>query len=174
MQPHLFARDLALNFPDTLALRAVSCSLPLTQDKCLPPSWSECLSNGQCDCFIAANAELVEHPAAEFGPAVGVAEVEEGDGGTWKCRVLQIKELVKECLRQREADCKIEPAPPGTSQEESASMLVKRCACVDASAFSPLRRLLSVKRRSIDQRGVVITTQSDAFGVPEQIQVRPR
>lgn len=99
--------------------------------------------------------------------------MEEADGGPWDCRVLQIKELVKECLRQREADCKIEPAPPGTSQEESATVLVKRCACVDASAFSPLRRLLSVKRRSIDKRGVVITTQSDAFGVPEQIQVRP-
>ena len=84
--------------------------------------------------------------------------------------MLQIKEMTKECLRQKDVEFKIEPAPPGSSREEAAHEMVKRCSCVDASSFSPLRRLLS-KKRSTQTAGTVVITQADEFGTPEQIQV---
>ena len=85
-------------------------------------------------------------------------------------RVLEIKELVKECVHQREIEFQIEPAPSDAKPEESAAGFIKRCACVDASAFSPLRRLLSKRRQEQEDTGVVIM-QTDEFGTLEKIQV---
>ncbi len=82
------------------------------------------------------------------------------------CRVLQIKDLVRDCLRQKEIEVKIEP----TTREEPAPLLLKRSACVDASAFSPLRKMVSRRQRP-DKSGVIITTQTDEFGTKEQVQV---
>lgn len=82
------------------------------------------------------------------------------------CRVLQIKDLVRDCLRQKEIEVKIE----ATTREEPAPLLLKRSACVDASAFSPLRKMVSRRQRP-DKTGVIITTQTDEFGTKEQVQV---
>lgn len=83
--------------------------------------------------------------------------------------MLQIKELVKDSLRQKDIEVKIEP----TTREEPAPLLLKRSACVDASAFSPLRKMVSRRQRPDKSGGVIITTQTDEFGTKEQVQVRP-
>jgi len=41
---------------------------------------------------------------------------------------------------------------------------------VDASAFSPLRKIVS-KRQQPDRKGVIITTETDDFGTKEQVEV---
>lgn len=81
-------------------------------------------------------------------------------------RVLQIKELVRDCLQQKDVEVKIEP----TTREEPAPLLLKRSACVDASAFSPLRKLVSRRRIPDSSGGVIITTQTDDFGTKEQLK----
>lgn len=88
------------------------------------------------------------------------------------CRVRHIQELIQTCVRQKDVELLIEPAPPGSSQEDSATLLVKRSACVDANAFSPLRRLMSKKQaRSPKGPGLVMTTEVEEFGLQEQVQV---
>jgi hypothetical protein len=85
------------------------------------------------------------------------------------CRVLQIKELVKECIRQKDVEVTIE----SNTNDEPAPLLLKRSACVDASAFSPLRKIVSKRQQLLpDKKGVVITTETDEFGTKEQVQVR--
>ena len=74
---------------------------------------------------------------------------------------------MRDCLRQKEIEVKIEP----TTREEPAPLLLKRSACVDASAFSPLRKMVSRRQRP-DKSGVIITTQTDEFGTKEQVQVQ--
>lgn len=83
-------------------------------------------------------------------------------------RVLQIKELVKECIRQKDVEVTIE----SNTNDEPAPLLLKRSACVDASAFSPLRKIVSKRQQLLpDKKGVVITTETDEFGTKEQVQV---
>ncbi len=45
------------------------------------------------------------------------------------CRVLQISDLVRECLGQPDAACTISPAPPDSCEEDSTSTIIQRCAC---------------------------------------------
>ena len=45
------------------------------------------------------------------------------------CRVLQISDLVRECLGQPDAACTISPAPPESCEEDSTSTIIQRCAC---------------------------------------------
>ena len=40
-------------------------------------------------------------------------------------RVLQITELVRECLQQRDANCSITPAPPESCTDDSAAALLQ-------------------------------------------------
>ena len=76
---------------------------------------------------------------------------------------------MRDCLRQKDIEVTIEP----TTREEPAPLLLKRSACVDASAFSPLRKMVSRRQRP-DKSGVIITTQTDEFGTKEQVQVKLR
>ena len=84
-------------------------------------------------------------------------------------RVLQIKDLIKDCLRQKDIEVTIEPT---TREEPAAPPVLKRSACADASTFSPLRKMVSRRQRP-DKGGVIITTQTDEFGTQEQVQVTP-
>lgn len=91
-------------------------------------------------------------------------------GGT--CRVLQITELVRECLQQRDANCTILPAPPETCDLDSTATILQRCACKDATAVSPLRKILSNKRKGSSSTGSLeVSSESDEFGSPENVQV---
>jgi len=42
-----------------------------------------------------------------------------------RARVLQITELVRECLQQRDANCSITPAPPESCADDSAAALLQ-------------------------------------------------
>ena len=68
-------------------------------------------------------------------------------------RVLQITELVRECLQQRDANCTILPAPPETCGQGSTATILQRCACKDATSASPLRKILSSRRRAAGSGG---------------------
>ncbi|CAL8469360.1 g8901 [Coccomyxa elongata] len=87
-------------------------------------------------------------------------------------RVLQITELVRECLQQRDANCTILPAPPETCDLDSTATILQRCACKDATAVSPLRKILSNKRKGSSSAGSLeVSSESDEFGSPENVQV---
>ena len=42
-----------------------------------------------------------------------------------RARVLQITELVRDCLQQRDANCSITPAPPESCSDDSAAALLQ-------------------------------------------------
>lgn len=86
--------------------------------------------------------------------------------------MLQITELVRECLQQRDANCTILPAPPETCDLDSTATILQRCACKDATAASPLRKILSNKRKGSSSAGSLeVSSESDEFGSPENVQV---
>ena len=41
------------------------------------------------------------------------------------CRVLQITELVRDCLQQRDANCTILPAPPETCDQDATATILQ-------------------------------------------------
>ena len=43
------------------------------------------------------------------------------------CRVLQITELVRDCLQQRDANCTILPAPPETCDQDATATILQVC-----------------------------------------------
>ena len=88
--------------------------------------------------------------------------------------MLQITELVRECLQQRDANCTILPAPPETCDLDSSVTVVQRCACKDATSSSPLRKILSNKRRGSSNNSATsleMSPETDEFGQPEHVQV---
>ncbi|KAK9831988.1 hypothetical protein WJX81_006685 [Elliptochloris bilobata] len=94
-------------------------------------------------------------------------------------RVLQITELVRECLQQRDANCSITPAPPESCSDDSAAALLQRCACKDATPASPLRKIVTAKsRRRLDMAAAAapaneVTSESEAdeFARLEDVKV---
>ena len=44
---------------------------------------------------------------------------------TCGCRVLQITELVRDCLQQRDANCTILPAPPETCEQDATATILQ-------------------------------------------------
>lgn len=93
-------------------------------------------------------------------------------GGGFSRRVLQITELVRECLQQRDANCTILPAPPETCDLDSTATILQRCACKDATSASPLRKILSNKRKgSSSSSSLEVSSETDEFGCPENVQV---
>ena len=62
-------------------------------------------------------------------------------------RVLQICDLVKDCVGQPDAECSISPAPPDSCAEDSTSTILKRCACKDAKPAASLRNIMSHRKR---------------------------
>ncbi len=87
------------------------------------------------------------------------------------CRVLQITELVRECLQQRDANCTIMPAPPETCDLDSTATILQRCACKDATSASPLRKILSSKRKGSSSGSLDVSSEADEYGCPENVQV---
>ena len=45
--------------------------------------------------------------------------------GPASCRVLQITELVRDCLQQRDANCTILPAPPETCDQDATATILQ-------------------------------------------------
>ncbi|CAK0784176.1 hypothetical protein CVIRNUC_007379 [Coccomyxa viridis] len=88
-------------------------------------------------------------------------------------RVLQITELVRDCLQQRDANCTILPAPPETCDQDATATILQRRACKDATSVLPLRKILSNKRsgKSGSLSSAEVTSASDDFGTPETVQV---
>jgi hypothetical protein len=58
-------------------------------------------------------------------PELAGAEALRAGGGMGARRVLQITELVRECLQQRDANCTILPAPPETCTQGSTATILQ-------------------------------------------------
>lgn len=91
------------------------------------------------------------------------------------CRVLQICDLVRDCVGQPDADCSITPAPPDSCAEDSTSTILKRCACKDAKPAASLRKIMSHRKSSNSVQSDLSSwqgSQSEEYGGLEDVQVR--
>lgn len=89
-------------------------------------------------------------------------------------RVLQICDLVKDCVGQPDADCSISPAPPDSCAEDSTSTILKRCACKDAKPAASLRKIMSHKKSSNSVQSDLSSwqgSQTEEYGGKEDVQV---
>ena len=90
------------------------------------------------------------------------------------CRVLQICDLVKDCVGQPDAECSISPAPPDSCAEDSTSTILKRCACKDAKPAASLRKIMSHRKSSNSVQSDLSSwqgSQSEEYGGREDVQV---
>lgn len=90
--------------------------------------------------------------------------------------MLQICDLVRDCVGQPDAECKIELAPPESCAEDSTSAILKRCACKDAKPKSSLRKIMSHRRSSTSMQSDLNSLASsqgdlDEYGEREDVQV---
>lgn len=90
------------------------------------------------------------------------------------CRILQICDLVRDCVGQPDAECKIDPAPPDSCAEDSTSTILKRCACKDAKPRASLRKIMSHRRSSNSMQSdlySLASSQGEEYGEREDVQV---
>ncbi|KAL3157737.1 hypothetical protein ABBQ32_012162 [Trebouxia sp. C0010 RCD-2024] len=90
-------------------------------------------------------------------------------------RILQICDLVKDCVGQQDAKCSISPAPAGSCADDSTSALLKRCACKDAKPAASLRKITSHRKSSNSVQSDLSSwqgSQSEEYGHGrEEVQV---
>lgn len=89
-------------------------------------------------------------------------------------RILQICDLVRDCVGQPDAECRIDPAPPDSCAEDSTSTILKRCACKDAKPRASLRKIMSHRRSSNSMQSdlySLASSQGEEYGEREDVQV---
>ena len=88
--------------------------------------------------------------------------------------MLQICDLVRDCVGQPDAECSINPAPPDSCAEDSTSTILKRCACKDAKPAASLRKIMSHRKSSNSVQSDLSSwqgSQSEEYGGLEDVQV---
>ena len=88
--------------------------------------------------------------------------------------MLQICDLVRDCVGQPDAECSINPAPPDSCAEDSTSTILKRCACKDAKPAASLRKIMLHRKSSNSVQSDLSSwqgSQSEEYGGLEDVQV---